>query len=116
MVLQYARSKSDATVKLNGTEEELEAHKRRRVAEKGGLLGWCGVWVCQQEDDELVNWVLGVEEARSWRFIGSFPSYSIFCGELWRFLSILRFNHANFGISHSLQSENKPKNWRRKSL
>ncbi|RPB29384.1 small nuclear ribonucleo protein U [Terfezia boudieri ATCC MYA-4762] len=34
MVLQFARSKSDATVKLTGNDEELEAHKRRRVAEK----------------------------------------------------------------------------------
>ena len=35
MVLQYAKSKSDATVKRFGTEEEFEQHKRRRLAEKG---------------------------------------------------------------------------------
>lgn len=35
MVLDYARTKSDATVKKEGIPEELEAHKRRRLAEKG---------------------------------------------------------------------------------
>jgi U2 small nuclear ribonucleoprotein B'' len=35
MVLDYARTKSDATVKKEGNAEELEAHKRRRLAEKG---------------------------------------------------------------------------------
>jgi len=35
MVLQYARTKSDATVKQFGTPEEFELHKRRRMAEKG---------------------------------------------------------------------------------
>ncbi|KAI9827223.1 MAG: hypothetical protein M1832_005361 [Thelocarpon impressellum] len=34
MVLDYARTRSDATVKLQGDEEELDAHKRRRLAEK----------------------------------------------------------------------------------
>src|SRR5436190_221162 len=35
MVLDFARSRSDATVKLAGNDEEFEAHKRRRLAEKG---------------------------------------------------------------------------------
>lgn len=43
MVLQFARTKSDATVRVTGTEEELQAHQRRRVAEKGRLLGCCEV-------------------------------------------------------------------------
>ncbi|KAJ9644711.1 hypothetical protein H2201_006136 [Coniosporium apollinis] len=34
MQLDYARTRSDATVKAEGTEEELEVHKRRRLAEK----------------------------------------------------------------------------------
>ena len=35
MVLDYAKTRSDATVKREGGSEELEAHKRRRLAEKG---------------------------------------------------------------------------------
>jgi RNA recognition motif-containing protein len=35
MVLDFARSRSDATVRLQGNDEEFEAHKRRRLAEKG---------------------------------------------------------------------------------
>lgn len=35
MVLDYAKTRSDATVRREGGEEELEAHKRRRLAEKG---------------------------------------------------------------------------------
>ncbi|KAK2746380.1 hypothetical protein FQN57_003262 [Myotisia sp. PD_48] len=34
MVLEYARSKSDATVMNEGGTDELESHKRRRMAEK----------------------------------------------------------------------------------
>ena len=34
MVLDFARTRSDATVQREGTEEELEVHKRRRTAEK----------------------------------------------------------------------------------
>ncbi|KAI9848071.1 MAG: hypothetical protein M1837_001173 [Sclerophora amabilis] len=34
MVLDYARTRSDAIVKRTGNEEEFEAHKRRRLAEK----------------------------------------------------------------------------------
>lgn len=36
MVLDYAKTKSDATVQKEGNEEDLEIHKRRRLAEKGG--------------------------------------------------------------------------------
>ena len=35
MHLDYAKAKSDATVLKEGTEEDFEAHKRRRLAEKG---------------------------------------------------------------------------------
>ena len=35
MVLDYAKTKSDATVQRQGSTEDLEAHKRRRLAEKG---------------------------------------------------------------------------------
>lgn len=35
MLLDYAKTKSDATVQREGNEEELELHKRRRLAEKG---------------------------------------------------------------------------------
>jgi RNA recognition motif-containing protein len=35
MVLDYAKSRSDATVLKEGGLEELEIHKRRRLAEKG---------------------------------------------------------------------------------
>ncbi|KAI9859534.1 MAG: hypothetical protein M1813_006676 [Trichoglossum hirsutum] len=34
MVLDFARSRSDAIVRLQGNDEEFEAHKRRRLAEK----------------------------------------------------------------------------------
>ncbi|KAI9780239.1 MAG: hypothetical protein M1839_006799 [Geoglossum umbratile] len=34
MALDFARSRSDAIVKLQGNDEEFEAHKRRRLAEK----------------------------------------------------------------------------------
>jgi len=37
MVLDYAKTRSDATVLREGGSEELEAHKRKRLAEKGGL-------------------------------------------------------------------------------
>lgn len=39
MVLDYAKSRSDATVMREGGTEELEAHKRRRLAEKGMSQG-----------------------------------------------------------------------------
>lgn len=35
MVLEYAKTRSDATVMREGGDEELEVHKRRRLAEKG---------------------------------------------------------------------------------
>jgi RNA recognition motif-containing protein len=35
MVLDYAKTRSDATVMREGGKEELEVHKRRRLAEKG---------------------------------------------------------------------------------
>ncbi|KAL4919736.1 hypothetical protein BDW62DRAFT_178349 [Aspergillus aurantiobrunneus] len=34
MVLDYAKTRSDATVRREGGDDELEAHKRRRLAEK----------------------------------------------------------------------------------
>ena len=38
MVLDFAKTKSDATVQNEGTEADLEVHKRRRLAEKGNNL------------------------------------------------------------------------------
>ncbi|KMU78806.1 U2 small nuclear ribonucleoprotein B [Coccidioides immitis RMSCC 3703] len=38
MVLDYAKTRSDATVLREGGEQELEAHKRKRLAEKGLLI------------------------------------------------------------------------------
>lgn len=35
MNIAYAKTRSDASVKREGGEEELEIHKRRRLAEKG---------------------------------------------------------------------------------
>lgn len=35
MQLAFAKTRSDATVKRQGNEEEFESHKRRRLAEKG---------------------------------------------------------------------------------
>lgn len=35
MNLDFAKTRSDATVMKDGGAEELEAHKRRRLAEKG---------------------------------------------------------------------------------
>ena len=35
MLLDFAKTRSDATVAREGTTEELELHKRRRLAEKG---------------------------------------------------------------------------------
>ncbi len=37
MQLAFAKTRSDASVKRNGDEEEFESHKRRRLAEKGTL-------------------------------------------------------------------------------
>ena len=44
MILDYAKTKSDATVEREGTAEELESHKRRRLAEKG--MEWCSRGSC----------------------------------------------------------------------
>jgi hypothetical protein len=38
MKIAYAKSRSDASVKREGTEDDFEAHKRRRLAEKGELF------------------------------------------------------------------------------
>lgn len=35
MILDYAKTPSDATVKREGTHEDFDSHKRRRSAEKG---------------------------------------------------------------------------------
>jgi RNA recognition motif-containing protein len=35
MQLAFARTRSDATVKRTGDDDEFESHKRRRLAEKG---------------------------------------------------------------------------------
>ena len=37
MVLDYARTRSDATVLKQGSTEDFEAHKRKRLAEKGRI-------------------------------------------------------------------------------
>ena len=44
MVLDYAKSRSDATVLREGGPEELDAHKRRRLAEKGVSLSFFFRW------------------------------------------------------------------------
>lgn len=41
MVLDYAKTRSDMTVLREGGEDELEAHKRRRLAEKGMHISFC---------------------------------------------------------------------------
>ena len=38
MFLDFAKTKSDATARRQDTEEEFEAHRRRRLAEKGLLM------------------------------------------------------------------------------
>lgn len=35
MILDYAKTPSDATVQREGTHEDFDSHKRRRLAEKG---------------------------------------------------------------------------------
>jgi RNA recognition motif-containing protein len=50
MVLDYAKTRSDATVQREGGSDELEAHKRRRMAEKGVLNGLAlSVWNVQAD-------------------------------------------------------------------
>lgn len=38
MVLQFSKTKSDATIKKYGTEEEFEQHKKQRLERKGLIL------------------------------------------------------------------------------
>ena len=45
MILDFAKTRSDATVQREGNAEELEAHKRRRLAEKGGVYKF---WECRK--------------------------------------------------------------------
>ena len=46
MQLDYAKTKSDAIVQREGNPEEFEAHKRRRLAEKGmAAYSPSGLWV-----------------------------------------------------------------------
>ena len=53
MVLDFAKTRSDATVKATGNDDEFEAHRRRRLAEKGPRSGRRGdmVWFA----DDLVG-------------------------------------------------------------
>ncbi len=44
MQLAFARTRSDASVKRTGDEEEFESHKRRRLAEKGIFSGLFMLW------------------------------------------------------------------------
>ena len=46
MVLDFAKTRSDATVKGSGNDEEFEAHKRRRLAEKGRSRSAGDHWNC----------------------------------------------------------------------
>jgi RNA recognition motif-containing protein len=43
MQLAFARTRSDATVKRTGDDDEFESHKRRRLAEKGA---WPFFFMC----------------------------------------------------------------------
>ena len=58
MILDYAKSRSDATVQREGDEEQLETHKRRRLAEKGRAALLRVTWtltemILQSEDKQL---------------------------------------------------------------
>lgn len=44
MVLDYAKTKSDATVQKEGNSDDFEQHKRQRLAEKGTLLSARSPW------------------------------------------------------------------------
>ena len=44
MVLDYARTRSDATVQKEGNAQDFEVHKRRRLAEKGMITSICCSW------------------------------------------------------------------------
>lgn len=54
MRLAIARTRSDATVKAVGNEEEYEQHKRRRVAEKGEQP--LGVYECPVASETIGTW------------------------------------------------------------
>ena len=52
MQLAFAKTRSDATVKRVGNEEEFESHKRRRLAEKGKFLEFIlalGLWLNNEQ-------------------------------------------------------------------
>ena len=38
MQLAFAKTRSDASVKRSGDDDEFESHKRRRLAEKGTVI------------------------------------------------------------------------------
>ncbi len=44
MVLDYAKTKSDATVQREGKSDEFEQHKRQRLAEKGAFFDAHHTW------------------------------------------------------------------------
>ena len=48
MQLDYAKTKSDAIVQKEGNPEEFEAHKRRRLAEKG-MAAYPQYWVLSDD-------------------------------------------------------------------
>ena len=48
MQLDYAKTKSDATVQREGNPEEFEVHKRRRLAEKG-MAAYPPYWVLSDD-------------------------------------------------------------------
>ena len=55
MMLEYAKTRSDATVEREGDEEQFEAHKRKRLAEKGmdkegdHICGYVLIWYHRAE-------------------------------------------------------------------
>ena len=56
MQLAFAKTRSDATVKTIGGEEEFELHKRRRLAEKGTIsinLRWIihSIELCHRQEE-----------------------------------------------------------------
>lgn len=61
MVLDYAKTRSDMTVLREGGEDELEAHKRRRLAEKGMLL----TPFCLDSGGKANDGVCGVERKQA---------------------------------------------------
>ena len=53
MQLAFAKTRSDASVKRTGDEDEFESHKRRRLAEKGvyRLLLWEVVLIVRRQEE-----------------------------------------------------------------